>query len=140
MPEFFDFKDVGILFYDKVKDDLCTSGDIDNEHSTALVGLEAGSVIRFPNTIGVTGQVFKEKSIVARNEPKLNPVVDNITSQSEVHNFMIGIIMGDKDTKAGVLQFINKRNGEEVKNYDIQRFKAMRNFLGSCAENVTLNA
>ncbi len=53
---------------------------------------------------------------------------------------MIGAILGDNDQKAGVLQFINKREGEDVKNYDIQRFKAMRHLLGSCAENVTLTA
>lgn len=44
---------------------------------------------------------------------------------------MIGAILGDQDSKAGILQFINKKGGEDVKNYDIQRFKAMRHFLGS---------
>ena len=68
---------------------------------------------------------------MSRNEPKLNPVIDNITNQAEVHNFMIGAILGDCDSKAGVLQFINKKAGEDVKKYDIQRFKAMRHFLGS---------
>lgn len=150
LPEFFGFNDVGILFYDKVRDDLCTAGDINSQTSENLIGLDSASVIRFPNTMGVTGQVFKNNGkslskcnnldVIIRNEPKLNPVIDNITNQSEVKNFMIGAILGDKDSKAGVLQFINKINGEEVKNYDKQRFKAMNHFLGSVAENVTLTA
>jgi hypothetical protein len=141
LPEFFGFKDVGILFYDQVRDDLCTAGDINSQATQNLIGLDSASVIRFPNTIGVTGQVFRDNGkryfcfndldVIIRNEPKLNPIIDNITNQSEVKNFMIGVILGDKDSKAGVLQFINKVNGEDVENYDKQRFKAMNHFLGS---------
>ncbi|CAI2384649.1 unnamed protein product [Moneuplotes crassus] len=140
LPEFFGFKDVGILFYDSIKDDLCTAGDVTSEFAKKMVGLDSETVIRFPNTIGVTGLAFKNSSIISRNDHNLNPVVDNISNQAEVKNFMIGAILGDEDKKAGILQFINKIGGEDVKNYDIQRFKAMRHFLGSCAENVTLTA
>jgi hypothetical protein len=75
--------------------------------------------------------LLNDLDVIIRNEPKLNPIIDNITNQSEVKNFMIGVILGDKDSKAGVLQFINKVNGEDVENYDKQRFKAMNHFLGS---------
>ncbi|CAI2384736.1 unnamed protein product [Moneuplotes crassus] len=140
LPKFFGFKDVGILFYDPVKDDLCAAGEINSEFSQKMVGLDSETVIRFPNTIGVTGQAFKNSSVISRNTPNLNPIIDNISNQGEVANFMIGVILGDEDKKAGILQFINKVGGEDVKNYDIQRFKAMRHFLGSCAENVSLTA
>jgi hypothetical protein len=60
LPEFFGFKDVGILFYDQVRDDLCTAGDINSQATQNLIGLDSASVIRFPNTIGVTGQVFRD--------------------------------------------------------------------------------
>ena len=43
---------------------------------------------------------------------------------------MVGVILGENDERAGVIEFINKKGREDVKNYDIQRFKAMRNFIG----------
>lgn len=44
---------------------------------------------------------------------------------------MIGVILGDKDVRSGVIQFINKKNGQEITTYDVQRFNAMRNLIGS---------
>lgn len=70
-------------------------------------------------------------------DTRFNPDIDNISSESEVRNFMIGVITGDNDIRSGVIQFINKTNGEEVTNYDVQRFKALRSFIGSCVENVS---
>lgn len=170
LPPFFGFKDVGVLLSDRVTreaaeekaakaitswrelakqqtlssgNDLYTSLNLQNVDSN-LIGLDANSVVRFPNSLGITGQVFKEKTVIARNqakkEMKFNPTVDNITNQSDAQNFMIGVILGHKDVRAGVLQFINTSTGEDVKTYDIQRFKAMRGFLGSCAENVTYSS
>ena len=113
----------------------------DSKAKSWLIGLDAQSTIRFPSTLGLTGQVFKEKSIIswnnAKNDSRFNPDIDNISSESDVRNFMIGVILGDGDNRAGVIQFINKKNGEEVTKYDIERFKAMRTFIGSCVENVT---
>ena len=50
---------------------------------------------------------------------------------------MIGVILGDKDVRSGVIQFINKKNGQEITTYDVQRFNAMRNLIGSWVQNVT---
>ena len=68
---------------------------------------------------------------------RFNSDIDNISSESEVKNYMIGVILGDKDIRSGVIQLINKQNGQEITNYDVQRFNAMRNLIGSWVENVT---
>ena len=42
----------------------------DNQEKSWLVGLDAQSAIKFPSTLGITGQVFKEKSTMFNNNAK----------------------------------------------------------------------
>ena len=56
--------------------------------------IEKQEIIRFPCSIGVTGHVFKQRSIYYSNKPakdmKWNPDIDNLSSAGDVKNFMIG--------------------------------------------------
>lgn len=115
LPDFFGFKDAGVLFFDKVSGDLYTAALMgnDNNNKTCLIGLDSQSTIRFPSTLGITGKVFKEKTIIfsnsAKNDSRFNPDIDNISSESDVRNFMIGVILGEDGVQSGVIQFINKK-------------------------------
>lgn len=78
------------MLFDNESGDLYTAaltGD-DNQEKQCLIGLDAQSTIKFPSTLGITGQVLKEKTIFYSNNAKVdirfNSDIDNISSESEV--------------------------------------------------------
>lgn len=68
----------------------------------------------FPCNSGLTGHVFQTGQIFVSNnaakETKFQDEIDNQSSITEVKNFLIGPVYGEKkDTPCGIIQFINKK-------------------------------
>lgn len=61
------------------------------------------TVIRFPSSLGVTGFVFNNGELYicnkATKDSKFSSDIDNLGSQGDVNNFMIGPIYGHKDNE-----------------------------------------
>ncbi len=50
-----------------------------------------------------------------QKDAKFNSDIDNLSSITDVKNFMIGAILREEDRKVmGVLQFMNKRDGTDI--------------------------
>jgi len=73
--------------------------------------------MNFPCNSGISGVVFQTGSIYISNnatkETKFIDELDNQSSCTDVKNFMIGPVYGErKDTPCGIIQFINKNSGQ----------------------------
>ena len=79
-------------------------------------------IITFPSSIGVTGYVFKHRSVYFSNKPakdaKWNPDIDNLSSAGDVRNFMIGSLVDSQNRPVGVIQLINKRDDKNITEID----------------------
>ena len=96
--------------------------------------------MQFPCNSGISGQAFHTGQIFISNnaakETKFQDEIDNQSSTTEVKNFLIGPVYGErKDVPNGIIQFINKRGGGPITAQDEQKFKAMQSLLGMCIDN-----
>ena len=57
--------------------------------------------------------------------------------QGVVKNFMIGPVFGEKNPKKpnGIIQFINKKDGEKITEDDERRFEEINSLLGLCIDS-----
>lgn len=109
--DFMQVEAVSILFFDKVKKDLQTIITEQKDEE----GTEEGGAdfIRFPQTMGVTGQCAMEKTqVVCRKDIKkirnFMADIDNSAGAQNLNNFMIGALT-HKNQTVGVLQLMNKK-------------------------------
>jgi hypothetical protein len=70
-------------------------------------------LFKFPCTLGITGMVFQSGKIFVSNkatkETKMRSDIDNLSSCTDVLNFMIGPIYGEEgENPIGIVQFFNK--------------------------------
>ena len=96
--------------------------------------------INFPCNSGLSGQVFTTGELkVCNDAEKETAFVDEIDNQPKVRNvknFMIGPVYGeDKKIPVGVIQFINKKNEQQIDEADRQRFNDLADLIGMCIEN-----
>ena len=75
--------------------------------------------MQFPCNSGISGQVFHSGQIFISNnaakETKFQDEIDNQSATTEVKNFLIGPVYGErKDVPNGIIQFINKRGGGNI--------------------------
>ena len=96
--------------------------------------------INFPCNSGLSGQVFTSGELKVCNEAeKETAFVDEIDNQPKVRNvrnFMIGPVYGeDKKLPVGVIQFINKKNEQDIDETDTKRFNELSDLIGMCIEN-----
>ncbi len=84
--------------------------------------IQKHEIITFPSSIGVTGHVFKSRSIYYSNKPakdaKWNPDIDNLSTAGDVRNFMIGALLDTQNRPVGVVQLINKRDDKPITEID----------------------
>jgi hypothetical protein len=95
---------------------------------------------RFPVASGLSGVVFQKGWLFISNDAeKETSFVDEIDNQTEtrqVRNFMIGRVDSkNKQQPLGVIQFINKRNGQPIGAEDRKKFEDMKDLIGLCIEN-----
>ena len=74
--------------------------------------------------------------------------IDNLTHVKEVRNFMIGpsfahqkYVLNDnnpykfnRSLPIGIIQLINKKNFEKIREFDIEKFEAIQNLIGLSIE------
>jgi hypothetical protein len=76
--------------------------------------------MNFPCNSGLSGHVFQTGQIFISNnaakETKFQDEIDNQSSTTEVKNFLIGPVYGERsDIPCGIIQFINKKApGQQV--------------------------
>ena len=175
LPDFFGFEGVGILFRDHTNSTLF-SIELDEKESEAELlkikeqkiknneKLTEDEIFRdiqrqyrrrsthvFPNSLGLTGQVFHSGQILHSN--KMNklqgylPNIDNLAEHiKDVHNIMIVPIFGhrktpgiqeDKQQPIAIIQFINKCDLRQIDEYDLAKIDAMRDLLGMSIDNAS---
>ena len=96
--------------------------------------------MQFPTNSGISGMVFQSGQIFVSNnaakETKFQDEIDNQSSTTEVRNFLVGPVYGErKDFPCGIIQFINKKGGALITSEDEKKFKAMQGLLGMCIDN-----
>jgi len=96
--------------------------------------------MNFPCNSGISGHVFQTGQLYVSNdatkELRFTDEIDNQSNTTDIRNFMIGPVYGErKDTPCGVIQFINKKGSEAITAADENKFKAMQGLLGMCIDN-----
>lgn len=123
LPDFFGFKEVGLMFRDVKTNMLFTinllSKDEQEEWIKSKLKEQGNTVtskqqqqqmeilfdqfqetfnIAFPNHLGITGKAFHQEQIFISNNPKSDKLftneIDNQTCEDNVRNFMIGPVYG----------------------------------------------
>ena len=138
LPKFMNFEAVGVLLYDKKLDKLYSVTE-ESKVETDIQD-ETDTMIKFPSTLGITGIVFQSGEIYISNkatkETKMRSDIDNLSSCTDVYNFMIGPIYGEnKETPIGIVQFFNKKSKDGITEFDKERFIAIQRLLGMWVEN-----
>ena len=105
------FEAAGVLLYDKELDKLYSVTE--ESKSEEINQDENDTMIKFPATLGITGIVFQSGEIFISNkatkETKMRSDIDNLSSCTDVYNFMISPIYGEnKEHPIGIIQFFNK--------------------------------
>jgi hypothetical protein len=84
--------------------------------SESALEVEGGNIIKFPPQMGISGQVFKNKSIFISNkgkhEPGFDPDIDNVCTAPNIKNFVFLYIYGSNAKPMGIIQFYNKKEGK----------------------------
>lgn len=75
--------------------------------------------MQFPCNSGISGHVFQTGQLYVSNnaakETKFQDEIDNQSSMTDVKNFLIGPVFGErKDIPNGIIQFINKKGGGSI--------------------------
>ena len=96
--------------------------------------------MNFPCNSGISGLVFQTGQLyISNNAAKENKFIDEIDNQSsvtDIKNFMIGPVYGErKDIPCGIIQFVNKLQYQPITAQDESKFKAMQGLLGMCIDN-----
>ena len=108
-----------------------------------------GEQLKFPNSIGLTGQAFQSGEIVYSNNMGLTknfqPFIDNFESSVEVvYQIAVVPVYGHRRHLNGedienlpiaVIQLINKANMKPIDKYDLQKIDAMRDLFGRAIDN-----
>lgn len=130
LTAFFEFETAGIVFVDPYLEEFFMM-------APAATGEGySEDVVRFPKTLGLTGEVYLGGSIMQIDDVKkhihYNPEVDNVAGSNELVSLMIGVIPGPKHKRIGVLQLGNKCHGQPLTQHDIRKFNALSGLLGAC--------
>lgn len=127
LPKFFDCETAGLVFVDEVNQELYTlaySSDSDLKYSQ--------DKIRFPISMGLTGETYKHKGwVVYENVKKkhlYNPEIDNIASASDLNMCLMSCLPGPGNGISGILQLGNKSGGFSQR--DIQVVNGLSTILG----------
>ena len=127
LPKFFEFETAGIVFVDEESQELYTlaySSSPDEKYSQ--------DIIRFPISMGLTGDTYKSKGLqVYENVKKknlYNPEIDNIASSSDLNLCLMSCLHGPNNGIFGILQLGNKIG--TISQRDIQMITSFSTILG----------
>lgn len=130
LTDFFEFETAGIVFVDPYQEEFFMMAPVATGEGYSE------DVIRFPKSLGLTGEVYQGASILQIDDVKksthYNPEIDNVAGSNELISLMIGVIPGSKHKRIGVLQLGNKLHGKPLTPYDVQKFNALSGLLGAC--------
>ena len=127
LPKFFECETAGIVFVDESSQEIYTlaySSEADKKYSQ--------DIIRFPISMGLTGDAYKNKGIVVYENVKkkhlYNPEIDNIASASDLNACLMSCLPGPNSSISGVLQLGNKPGGFSQR--ELQVVTALSTILG----------
>eukprot|EP00347_Sterkiella_histriomuscorum_P005208 403357481 len=117
LPLLFDFEKCCVFLFDPMNEDLFTMAEQDINAKTQ--DTEADAIIRFPTSIGLTGIHNLKNMIVSEFRA--------VKQETQKHQDPVG-----------VLQLLNKLGIEPINQFDIDMVNALRIFLGTCVDNITI--
>ena len=127
LPKFFEFETAGVVFVNEASQEFYTlaySSSPDEKYSQ--------DIIKFPITMGLTGEAYKLRSIqIFENVKKkhlYNPEIDNIASASDLNNCLMACLAGPHNKIFGILQLGNKTGG--ISQRDVQMVNGFGTILG----------
>ena len=101
-------------------------------------------MICIPQFGGCTGNAFEKVKTIylnqfdGTNKHHFAAENDNIKGLKNIRNFVIMPLIGHNGETNGVIQFFNFKNN--LSRLKVNRFIAMKKFLGSCVDNVSLKS
>ena len=134
LPAFMEFEYAGVVFFDGHA----------NEFFTLMPEAGRGSAfsseaIRFPVTVGLTGEVFNSKQTLvmdsAAKSQRYNPEIDNAASAPDVRNLLLGCLITEEGQCVGVVQLANKVNRGKVLPEDRSKLEGVLSLLAGIIAN-----
>jgi hypothetical protein len=110
LPKFFECETAGVVFVDEESQELYTLA-----YSSEQNKKYSQDIIRFPITMGLTGETYKNKGCMiyegVKKKHLYNPEIDNIASASDLNSCLMSCLPGPNSSIVGVLQLGNKSGG-----------------------------
>lgn len=95
------------------------------------------NLVKYPDNTGITGAAFQKNSYIISLKGKKEKnfhELDNIESYGEIKNFIFMPMYTFNDTKNGVIQLFNKKQGKPD-DQDIQNIKPYQKLIGIMIQN-----
>ncbi|CDW78434.1 UNKNOWN [Stylonychia lemnae] len=116
--------------------------------SNAKADYNVDTIIRFPTSLGLTGIACLDRILIysndVENDLRFNSDLDNIMGINKIKNMMVTEFsavesdQGKEQDPVGVIQLINKKGIEPLNEFDSAMVNALRLFLGTCVDNITI--
>lgn len=152
-PKLFQFQVCGVMFYSKKEDSLykiihLSDDDLNAPLNSFKDKQSDGSIVRvvvkdyeslvfYPKNIGCTGNAIAKKKVVYFNKSQrdlfFSGEIDNSVGVQYVDSLMIGAMYDTDGQLRGVIQLINKLDGQQITEQDVVELQSM---LSSIAENI----
>ena len=131
IPRFLEFESVGIAFVNKKKQEffiMLPSESNSDKYSDTIV--------KFPIDLGITGDTYKKNKIIKLDNIKshrlFNSEIDNCSRSPILNNGIFASLLGIDDNVVGVIQIINKKNGKNISDKDLEKVNYLRKIIGIC--------
>ncbi|OMJ88864.1 hypothetical protein SteCoe_9063 [Stentor coeruleus] len=127
LPKFFECETAGVVFVDEESKEFYTLAYSSNQEEKF-----SQDIIRFPISMGLTGETYKcRSSHIFENVKKkhlYNPEIDNIASASDLSTCLMSCLNGPNNMIYGIMQLGNKSGGFSQR--DIQLVTSFSTILG----------
>jgi hypothetical protein len=131
VPKYLEFESAGVIFVDQSEEQFFMM--LPSEKFTEKF---SSTSIKFPISLGITGDVYKKNKPVKFDNPKSNRLfntdIDNTTKSSNIKNCIFSSLLGINDEVVGVLQVFNKENSKNISEKDLLKTKYLQKILGMC--------
>ena len=136
IPRFLEFESAGIVFRDTSREEffimLPSEGGKEKFSDTVSV---------FSLQAGITGDVYKKKDIRKIENLKghrlFNSEIDNCSRCGVLNNGIFASLLGIDGKVMGVLQVVNKLNGKNIVDKDVEKVKFLQRIIGMCISCTT---
>ena len=134
LPAFMEFEYAGVVFFDGHANEFFTLTPEAGRGS-----MFSAEAIRFPVTLGLTGEVFHSKQTLvmdsAAKSQRYNPEIDNAASAPDIRNLLLGCLITEDGQCVGVVQVANKLNRGKILAEDRSKLESVLCLLAGIIAN-----